>query len=518
MPVNTHHPEYDVKTPLWKKARDTSAGEEAVKAAGALYLPTLSASEQSDYESYKKRASFFTATGRTIDGLSGCITRKPTKIELPGSAKPEDALDGIGYAGERIDEMIGVSVREELTTGRLGILVDAPQDEDAKPYACIYYAENIINWREAVLDGRKSLIMVVLVENVDDVDPDDAYAHVAVTIYRCLHLGTRPAYTDRGTIAEGYTSQDVERGFYYQEIWMEDPKAKNEKDKFVLLETIVPRKVGGVLWDEIPFTFVGPTSTAPTPEEPPLLDLMNVNLSHYRTSADLEHGRHFTALPTPWFAGFGLEGNTVKIGSGVGYATETPGAHAGMLEFTGAGLASLSTALTEKEKQMAVLGSRLLEGQKAGVEAVEAIKLRTAGEQSALTLIADVLSQAWTTIVRWWWEWANAGVTDDVLEKITIELNKEFNLLGLDAQTLTALMAMLQGGGISWETWVFNLKRAEILPDDVDARKEAALVKKGLPAAMGMDFAEPAGTVPADDEEEPDPTGEPQPRLAAGAA
>ena len=41
MPVNTTHAEYDATLPLWQRMRTVMAGEDAVKAAGELYLPKL---------------------------------------------------------------------------------------------------------------------------------------------------------------------------------------------------------------------------------------------------------------------------------------------------------------------------------------------------------------------------------------------------------------------------------------------------------------------------------------------
>src|SRR5206468_661127 len=134
----------------------------------------------------------------------------------------------------------------------------------------------------------------------------------------------------------------------------------------------------------IPFTFVGATSLSPNVDKPPLLDLVEVNLSHYRSSADLEHGRHYTALPTPWVSGMRPDSN-LRIGAGVAWVLEDPTAKAGMLEFTGQGLQALEKALESKEKQMAVLGARLLEMQPRLQETAEAVRLRHNGDAATLS-------------------------------------------------------------------------------------------------------------------------------------
>jgi len=68
----------------------------------------------------------------------------------------------------------------------------------------------------------------------------------------------------------------------------------------------------------------------------PLEDIIAVNLDHYRLDADFKHGLHFTALPTAWVSGFD-KAASLRIGSSSAWVSETPGATAGFLEFTGRG-------------------------------------------------------------------------------------------------------------------------------------------------------------------------------------
>ncbi len=506
MPANTQHPLYANMSNIWERMRDCVAGEDAVKARGPRYLPILSEQEDSEYGAYKTRATFYSASGRTVDGLQGAIQRKPPKIEWPASQK--ERLKNIGRAGESLDHLTSSTIRDNLTTGRFGLLVDAPPaDEGEYPaYVVVFAAESIINWRQAVVDGQKKLALVVLSETYEEIDPKDPYVLTVKPQWRCLHLGTGPAYdtkSKRPTIAPGFYESDLEDPFYYQEIWRENPD-KQAKDKMILVATIVPRKMGGRLWTEIPFAFANAAGNEPDPVEPPLLDLANVNLSHYRNSADLEHGLHFTALPTAWFAGFEFDGE-VHLGSTVAYSTTRPDAKAGFLEFTGQGLKGLSDALLAKEKQMATLGSRMLEQQKAGTETAQSQALRSAGEQSALTLVAKACSEAWTSALRWLHQWGEAS--DDASKKIMVTLNTEFTVTTLAGPELQALIQAAQSGLMSWETFFHNLQRGGIIPDGRTADEErSAIEDEGLPAGLGLTLAGPG--LPG--AEPPTPAGEPE--------
>ena len=129
-----------------------------------------------------------------------------------------------------------------------------------------------------------------------------------------------------------------------------------------------------------------------------------MNLDHYRLDADYKHGMHYTALPTAWVSGFDRS-TELRIGSSTAWISETLGATAGFLEFKGQGLTTFERAMDRDEKLMAVLGSRLLEGQKKVGEAAQAIELRQSGENSILSSLATSVSQSLTQVLRWiyWW-------------------------------------------------------------------------------------------------------------------
>ena len=513
MPVQTPHADYKEKRDLWRKARDCVAGSKAIKRGGELYLPRLSGSTESEYQAYKHRALFYGASLRTVQGLSGAILRKPATLVYPEGAR--DALSRAGLRSEPLAGLLKIAVDEVITLGRVGFLVDSAPGSDS-PYISAYVGETIVNWREGTdPDGRRRLTLVVLREEVEVPKPGDPFVIEKVPQYRVLTLGILPAIAEEVNeageqigvrIADGFTESEIERPFYYQQIWAKDPdKDEDDPRAFYLSQTITPRLSGGRLLNEIPFKFINPTHTKPEVDNPPLNDLMDVNISHYMNYADLEHGRHYTALPTPWVAGFDPETTRLKIGSSVAWVTNETDGKAGMLEFTGEGLGHLASGLKDKEQLMAVLGARLLEMQKAGVEAADTVKLRTAGEQSALANIAMVVSEAFTHLLRWFWSWNNLGEVP-----ISVELNRDFDIVNMDYRDLEKYMLALQAGVISWETWIYLLQRGEVLPDNVDAEEEARRIAAGLPAGIGVVF-EPG----AEEEETAPPTPAPAPAPAS---
>lgn len=493
MPVTSTHPEYQANIDLWTKCRTVLAGEEAVKAAGVLYLPMLEGQSAQEYYAYKMRAMFYAATGRTVKSLVGAILRKDPDVKSTPVMENE-VLDDVGAKGESIYQVTREVLCEVIGIGRVGVLVDTPEDiENGLPYVTIYYAENITSWRNELLNGKDTLVRVVLRETVEVIDEKDPFVIKTETRYRVLRLGF-----PKDTGGEEVTSENGDP-VYFVEIWVKiekkDQRGGTEED-WILDHVIVPKRPGGTTLDQIPFTFISPEGLDSDVERSPVLDLVNVNLSHYRTSADLEHGRHFTALPTAWVAGFDPKSTNLKIGSSVAWVTENTAGKAGFLEFTGAGLASLSQALQEKQQLMAVLGARLLEEQKKDSEAAETVRLRHAGEQSVLADISDSCSEGMTRVLELIALWLNTPDAD-----VSMELNKDFNLLGVDPQMLTALMAGVQSNLVSWSVFFYNMQRGELYPDNLTPEEEADLIKAGppmpAPAApgfnQGQDFPGPSG-------------------------
>ncbi len=221
-----------------------------------------------------------------------------------------------------------------------------------------------------------------------------------------------------------------------------------------MVESRVPRRLGKPL-PLIPFVFHGPRHSRPDVDRGPLEDIIAVNLDHYRLDADFKHGLHFTALPTAWVSGFD-KGASLRIGSSTAWVSETPGATAGFLEFTGQGLTTFERAMDRDERLMTVLGSRMLEEAKRVGETATAIELRQSGEYSILGGVAFSVSESLTQVLRWvyWWN-STEELPDDVSdEQVLMQLNTDFSTKGLASQDVQAIVAAWQAGAISQDTHV----------------------------------------------------------------
>lgn len=479
--VESLHPEFAKRLDQWTKCRDAVEGEDSVKAKGKTYLPELSGQTPEEYSAYKRRASFFNAGGRTVKALIGAVMRKPPDKTLPKAI--EDMLPSLGPCGEDFDEITKTAIEDTLTTGRFALFVDADQapEGNAKnlsPYITMFSAECVVNWRTEMITGEEKLTLVVLKEEYDE-PTDDPFVVKCEVQYRELRLAASPSGAR----------------IYVVQLWRKNQAAAAKKDEYIPFgPEIVPTAWGGKPFDFIPFTFIGSRGVSSKVEKPPVLDLVNVNLSHYLNSADLEHGRHFTALPTAWAAGFALKSGSLDIGSARAWITDEPSAKCGFLEFTGAGLGHLSEGMKDKEKQMAVLGGRLLE-EKGEAESGVAITMRQSGERSVLADISIAVSLGLSRALQYLAKWMNLPEAD-----ISVRLNTDFDTANITPEMLTALMANVQGGLISWETYFHNLKKGEVVPDPRTEEEERALIEKGPP--MGLPPAKGEDKEPPKDDDE----------------
>jgi hypothetical protein len=247
---------------------------------------------------------------------------------------------------------------------------------------------------------------------------------------------------------------------------------------------IVPIKNGAPL-DFIPFVFCGVRAIGSDCEKPPVLDLAEVNLSHFRTVADLEHGAHFTGLPTAVVTGYSVPRNeqgaaleSFYIGSATAWVFPDPTAKATFLEFSGQGLGALENRETKKEEQMAALGARMLAPEKKQAEAAETAAIHRAGEASVLASLANTVSAALSRALQIAAEWA--GIAGDVV----VKLNTDYYPVEMDSLTLTALVASWQQGAISYETLFDNLKQGEVIAEARTAEEEQAAIQASPPLAM----------------------------------
>lgn len=446
--------EYTAAQYRWRLVRDVCKGSETVKAAGDYYLPRPNASDKSQdnrdrYDAYKKRAVFYNATGRTKHSLVGAVFRTWPTLTVPGA---------LGYVTKDIDGQ-GVSVYQQsqsvighlLEVGRHGLLVDyaaveagtvSKADEQAgraRANVASYPAESIINWKTRQVGGQHLLSLVVLREKVD-VDTDDGFGSEQVVQYRVLRLDASGVYT--------------------QEVW-EEGSSKTE----MTVAPFAPLNGAGQPWRIIPFQFLGSENNDTSIDDSPLYDMAEVNIGHYRNSADYEEAAYLVGQPQPWMSGLDeqwrdhLEKAGIFLGSRAPWLLPVNGA-------CGVWQAQPNTvakeAMDAKKQDMVSLGARLIERGSAVKTATQADN-DSAAEHSVLSLVVSNVSEAYSQCLAWMAEFVNAP------GEVVYKLNQDFSQITLDATILAALFNAVQGGKLpEGDFWQYLRDRGVINPEKTD--------------------------------------------------
>ena len=442
MPVSDHHPEYDKCKYKWSMVRDCCEGSQSVKSArsnagqiqgtletelGSLYLPPPNPTDNSNenkhrYRAYVKRANFVNFTASTKDAFVGMAFSKPIVCELPQQL--ETMKEDINGNGESLESVAKRSLDEQLKTGRQGLLVDYPevdmgltlaQTEGIKPYFKFYEAETIINWKTKYINGRNVLCMVVLQECYDE--PIDEFSAEKKDRYRVLMLN--------------------EDGIYIQRLY-------NEHDELLVIDEegstdIIPRMSDGQPWREIPFIFIGSVNNDSKPDKAPLYDIAEINIAHYRNSADYEESCFLVGQPTPVVAGLtqGWVDENFKNGLEIGSRAVIPLPEGGSASLLQASPNQMpEQGMINKEKQLIQIGAKIItdSGQ---AETAEAAKIRFAGQNSKLATVVGNIEDGY--LIAFGWALMFAGGDGEV----EFTINRDFYDRTIDPQLLMAKIQLL---------------------------------------------------------------------------
>jgi hypothetical protein len=469
MAINTTRSDYNYYLPIWEKCRHCVEGQERIHLQGQLYLPRLSGQTDEEYWAYVTRALFYNATQRTVDAMTGLIFRKDPIVKVPTAIIPW--LDDIDLNGNSLTTFVENIAEEIEITGGFGLLVEHPevvvedgieitqaqaQAQNIRPFFAKYTVENILNWRVKTINNQKYLHLVVLKETHEDVNEELNVSEV--TYYRVLDL-------------------DPETGHYRQRVYsLEDDQKtfKQEKEVYPLMN--------GQRMNFIPFFRLGPKGITYEIEKPPIIDLVNVNLSHYRTTADLEHGAHFTGLPTAVVTGHSIPegGEPLKIGSANAWVFSEENAKAHYLEFTGTGLGALEKRLEKKEQQMVTLGARMLAPDTNTIEAADTHSIKRQGENSVLASIAYAIESSIEKALQILIAWAN------VQGEVGYLINKDFVPSKMSSQDLLASFQVYQAGGMAFSDFIQILQKGEV----IDSQRTPEMIKSEIDVSgpMGGNF------------------------------
>jgi len=452
-------PELTARLPEYDMIRDCVAGSIAVKAATTKYLPRPNSHDRSRantarYNNYIARAVFYNVTRRTVAGLIGQIFMRDPVVEVPDVMQP--IVDDTNGEGVELTQLAKKCANWILPYGRSGLFIDYPttsgivtkaalEEQGIRPTIKGYAPWNIINWRTRKR-GAKSVLSLVVLEEEYTVS-DDGFEIKLDTQWRVLR-----------------NDGDI----YTAEVWRKTAGLNFAR----VLGPLTPLNAAGKPFPDIPFCFIGAENNDSEIDPPPLFDLADINIAHYRNSSDYEESSFLVGQPTPVLTGLTetWADKYFKEGVGIGSRAAIPLPVGGKAELLQAEPNTMPfEAMGHKERQMVALGAKLVEQKEVQRTATEANQ-EEAAESSVLATVANNISMAFVWALGWTAEFLGVPETG-----IKFELNTDFDITGMSAADRAELIKEWQAEAITWEEMRAGLRRSGIATvDDKEALVEIA--------------------------------------------
>ena len=425
MSVSSTHPSYKNFLPDWDLLADTYAGERKIKEEGEIYLSPTSGQVadgmntdqpgRKAYEAYKMRARFPDIVKVAVDALTGVLHSKPPTIELPDSM--EDMRERATLNGESLEVLLRRINEQQLTTGRVGLLLDVPDGAavGTTPYIAMYGAKEILNWDNGTRDGLtlQNLNLVTLDES--EYVRDSNFEWVWKNKYRVAVLGDPDKNEPQG------------QGIYRVGVFHENSASFNEN-------ALVTPSMGGRTLDEIPFVFINSTDIVPQPNQPPLLGLGQLAIGIYRGEADYRQGLFMQGQDTLVVSGVNDPEQDFRTGANAAIVLPTGGA----AEFIGvesAGLEEMRKALENDKSDAAQRGGQLLDSVSRQKESGDALRIRVTARTATLNQIAKTGAFGLETSLKQVAKWMGSNPDD-----VKVTANTDFVDDELPGKTLVEYM------------------------------------------------------------------------------
>lgn len=245
--------------------------------------------------------------------------------------------------------------------------------------------------------------------------------------------------------------------------------------------------------------------------EPPLQELAWLNLAHYQSDSDQRNILRFSRFGILFMKGVTAEEKSkqIEIGPAKLIQSSSPDADMKVVEHSGKSIEAGRHDLQDLEARMEMLGlqplmSRTGDATATG-QAIDESKTQC-DVQAWVRALERGLSQAFGMAAEW--------MSIDLADDFKVDVFSEFGLTMRAAEDIRNLISARQGGLISHETFLVEVRRRALLSETVDPKEEIQRIEDEGPSIDGLvgmaELAAEAATkkaadakVDEDDEERP---------------
>ena len=372
--VDTEHSDYIKFKGAWAKVRDCMDGEDVIKAKGEVYLPRpsgMTGDYANAYPPYVERAHFPLITSYALQGALGIVITKLPEFNVP--KKLEYILKNATKDGRSLQQLFLDMIIEIFQTGRSPILVDIVPSKNEFRFVQ-YKAEDFINWKTALINDERNLVLGVLKETKPA--DDDLFSHETEDVYRVLHLNTK--------------------GEYYTKLYGESGE---------ITDSMVIPKFRGKPIDTIPLYLAGSINNSFDMQPIPLISVANCSVQIYRKEADLANSEYLSCNPTLVIVGATNDKDLPNVvGSSVMIVLPNEQARVFYTQTDTAALSHVKDHISDLYDEAIRHGVAILDARK-GVEAAESLRIRQSTQSASIYSVylaaMNAIKQGLLTMCKW---------------------------------------------------------------------------------------------------------------------
>lgn len=449
--VNQRSQEVEALAQDWPMLEALMAGTRAMREQGTALLPKMPQEGSENYRARLAVSTLYPAYRRTVSVMSGKPFSQPVAMEIP--ARLASLADDIDMQGCNLHVFLAEMFQEALAFGLAGILIDYPsvpvgqprtvaqvEAQGLRPYWVRVKHNQILGWRTSTRNGKTVLDQLRLLEAYDE--PDGPYGVETREQVRVLTPG-------------GW------------EIWRQ---ASGTKQEWVLHDS------GATTLDYVPFVPLYGRRAAFMQGVPPLIDLAFLNVKHWQSQSDQDNIERLVRVPILKARCVGDDFTIIVGASSAVNLGHDPNADVWYETPDGGGASIGSEALIALRDQMIETGAELLVRRQSGAVTATEAGNDAEANKSDLQRIAEAFEDA-ADQALW--------ITADYLrlpEGGTIKLFDDYGAATLSDASAQLIVTLQQGGLLSKETAIGELKRRGVLAETVDAGDEAERVAADGPA------------------------------------
>jgi len=434
---------------------DIIKGGKNMRAKGEKYLPKFPIETQDDYDARLQSTWLFNGVKKARSDIAGRVFEKPVVLQ-DQKGKLFDWCQNIDMEGRDLSNFAKDVFEASLVPGISFIMADAPPREgemtegDVKaagwrPYLVSLSLDQVLGWRWELVGNRPVITQFRIKEKAPDPDRDE-YSDDTVDQVRELTL------EEGAVVVRLYQGADHGTGSWAQ--------------------------VGEDYRTDFDRIYVVPVYTGRTgffKAEPPLDEIAELNLAHWRVQSDKSSCLHKSLSPLLFMKQMTEltdEGSPVVNSASYGFTASAEGADMKWVEISGSGIEQGTSELEEIKDQMKQMGLQLI-SERIGVSTATGDSIDEGKTVTRIRMWADDLKDAIEIALGWMAEIGGISANTDVF------VSKDFGVLG--NLPMSDVRDMYAAGVISRETYISEAQRRGVLDESVSVDDDAeAMDREGL--------------------------------------